>query len=350
MLYSIHLCRAIAALLVVLFHSAGNLAKEKYFGILALPLEQIFWFGGQVGVDFFFVLSGFVMYYVHRKDFDHPERLASYARKRVTRIYPTYIILFVGVYLLAKLIPALQNSVPSDMGVIIKSLLLLPQDKQVVGGTGAPVIVAAWSLQYEMLFYSVFALALIRRWMLWTAAVILGVNLLAQFISGPYGFPRNFLASHAIVLFAFGILAAAAARSKIVVNFPGRLVLISLFVFGGFVLLSVLNRDSYNPLFDLCYGLTSAILIFGLVRYENKKGQIDAAKRLSIYGDSSYALYLLHFPLIAILSKISILVLPLNLAGVLIAFIFLVTSSVFAGVVFHLLIEKPILRRLSSWA
>ena len=53
MFYNIQFCRAIAALLVVFFHSAGNLAKEKYFGVLAEPFERIFWFGGEAGVAFF---------------------------------------------------------------------------------------------------------------------------------------------------------------------------------------------------------------------------------------------------------------------------------------------------------
>ena len=43
------------------FHSAGNLAKEKYFGIVAQPIKYVFSFGGAAGVAFFFVLSGFII-------------------------------------------------------------------------------------------------------------------------------------------------------------------------------------------------------------------------------------------------------------------------------------------------
>ena len=54
-------------------------------------------------------------------------------------------------------IPSLADKVPHDFGRVIQSLLLLPQNKEVVGGTGSPVLVVAWSLQYEIIFYLYFA-------------------------------------------------------------------------------------------------------------------------------------------------------------------------------------------------
>ena len=176
MFYTIQFCRAIAALLVVFFHSAGNLAKEKYFGVLAEPIERIFWFGGEAGVAFFFVLSGFIIHQVHRKEFNQPNRLIPYIKKRIVRVYPTYFIIFIGVFIIAKLTPSIRNTIPTDPILLIKSLLLLPQDSKVVGGTGAPVLVVAWSLQYEILFYATFATALINRWIFYVIAFIFCLN------------------------------------------------------------------------------------------------------------------------------------------------------------------------------
>lgn len=348
MLYTIQICRAIAALLVVIFHSTGNLAKEKYFGAVAYPLENIFCFGGDAGVAFFFVLSGFIIYRTHHQDFNNPKKLPAYIKKRVARIYPTYIIIFLIVFIFAKSIPSLRDGVPSDPIILLKSLLLLPQDSKIVGGTGAPVIIAAWSLQYEMMFYAAFGLALIRKWLFF--AVVIGVVSIFLFeaVAGPYSFPISFVANHLVLLFGMGILAGSVVKSKTYIPWSGWLSLISALAFAFLALLAVQNRETYQkPAFDLAYGVVSALLILGLSRFEAQSIRNKMARRFSIFGDASYAMYLLHFPLVSIFSKIAITVLPINAFGVSVALLFLVGGSVAAAVAFNLIIERPILRRLT---
>ena len=67
--------RAIAAILVVLYHLGGNIAKEKYFGIKMFSVP--FSFGGS-GVEFFFVLSGFIILAAHRDDIFKPHKFLNY--------------------------------------------------------------------------------------------------------------------------------------------------------------------------------------------------------------------------------------------------------------------------------
>ncbi len=77
--------RGIVALWVVLFHLV------QYFPIIDFPIIKAGW----LGVDFFFVLSGFVLAYNYYHWFSDKVELKSYKKfiwLRIARIYPVHII------------------------------------------------------------------------------------------------------------------------------------------------------------------------------------------------------------------------------------------------------------------
>ena len=71
--------RGVAALLIVLHHC--SLGAEKFYG--SEPFYG-FWEFGSIGVDFFFVLSGFIIYWAHSKDTKGVRSAVSYFKKRVS--------------------------------------------------------------------------------------------------------------------------------------------------------------------------------------------------------------------------------------------------------------------------
>ncbi len=79
--------RGVAACLVVLFHATGLVESPLYWNHSVLGGAFHFGFSG---VEFFFVLSGFIIYWAHARDLGRPEQLRKYAWRRFTRIYPTY--------------------------------------------------------------------------------------------------------------------------------------------------------------------------------------------------------------------------------------------------------------------
>jgi len=85
-------CRGGAALLVLLFHCTERLGAPKYFDFKQLAFGGAFEFGS-MGVDLFFVLSGFVISYRYSGDVGRISILRTYLYHRVARIYPTYLVI-----------------------------------------------------------------------------------------------------------------------------------------------------------------------------------------------------------------------------------------------------------------
>ena len=337
-------------MIVVLFHLGVAISAEKYFGIPAFSMP--FSFGGSAGVDFFFVLSGFIILTAHRNDIFQPHQLKSYIRKRLIRIYPTYWIIFLLVFFLALASTALRNTVPHDAFIILKSLFLIPQ------ATGAPVIIVAWTLQYEMFFYLFFAFLILSRW-LSIIAVLALIYIYINYHGVPaIPFPLSFLSNDNILLFGMGMAVSVACTSKmmIVKNRPffyTGIGIVGVIIFLFLALYTVADKNyaftgGINRLMawqKLLYGLASSLIVFCLVKAEDEGHIIGGHSGLQILGNSSYALYLIHYPLISILCKLSLLIQldKLGVIGAMISYIVIFGVCLISSVVFHLWIEKPVI-------
>lgn len=71
--------RGIAAVMVVLFHLGGAFAADKYFGIGAFAFPFRF---GSSSVEFFFVISGFIIFSAHNNDLFQKEKFLKYVKNR----------------------------------------------------------------------------------------------------------------------------------------------------------------------------------------------------------------------------------------------------------------------------
>lgn len=336
---SLQAVRAGAALLVVLFHIGATMALDKYFGSQWLSTYFSF---GDAGVEIFFVLSGFIIYHAHRSDISTPRRLADYIWKRLTRVYPVYWIVFLTVYLAALSIPSLAGKVPHDLVSIIQSLLLIPQNKEVVGGTGSAVLVVAWSLQYEMAFYIFFAVMIVNFW----ASLAIGFGILITYFSCSMmfacGFPLSFISADYILLFAMGMALSGLHNS---LKYPFALFFAGLSLFTWLALNEIGSANFLVEYRTLLYGIAGAMIILGLVRAESEGRIIGGQWWAQLLGNSSYSLYLIHFPLISIMCKLLVL-LGLNgqgLWGVLLSFLMILIVCVTTALFFHVWVERPLM-------
>lgn len=347
MYQSLQACRAAAAALVVLFHLGGTFAQDKYFGFKALDLPFAW---ADAGVEFFFVLSGFLIATVHRHDIGRPAALGGYFWKRALRIYPTYWLIGAAVCLAALAVPALRESVPSDPWILLKAFALIPQDPAVVGGTGSPILFVAWSLQYEMLFYAVIAVFIASRGAgVLVIAALAGAHLACRFGSS-CGFPLSFLGSNLVLLFALGVGTAWACRSRLALPAPALVAAVAVLGFVGFGAYEVVHgRDSIAGVDRrLVYGFCSVFIIAGLVRAQDAGRLAGTRPVVGLLGDASYALYLLHIPIISVLCKLGVRLGVASPAAVVALFAGIFVACVAASVAFYWVVERPLLRRFRS--
>ena len=340
--------RAWASLAVVGFHIGGVVAATKYFGVV--PAAQITHFGTH-GVLLFFVLSGFIIHRVHAADFGRPDRLRSYVIRRLFRIYPCYwavLMLVWGFVVLTEI-----GNVPGigEVAKILKTILLVAQDRAVVGGTGAPVVVVAWSLQYEMLFYLLIGLFILDVRAGTFATVIFFAAFFVQMLAGYDGAFPSFLKVRYFLLFAFGIGASIAVRWLKIGRSGGTVLVYFSFGAAGALWIADLVAAvvfgavpfTEHSFAQVGLGAVAAVAIVGTVARERDGGP-KAPHWLQAIGNWSYALYLVHFPIVSAVAKLTLSLGLNDFAGAALTAIISLGASLGAAAVVHILVEVPFIR------
>jgi exopolysaccharide production protein ExoZ len=284
-LTGIEACRGVAASLVVLYHAARHL--DKVHGVPSLM--QVFQFG-HAGVDLFFVLSGFIILFVHHDDVGRPQTFARYAERRLTRIFPTYWVALA----LTICLGAIGGRSWPPLIDVVWSAALLPSHVD-------PLLGLAWTLQFEIVFYVAFCLLILNRsvglcafalWLVWIA-----------FPDGTSGTISNSLYSAYNLEFFLGMATAFWLKNHSV-SAP-RLIL-----FAGMTLFAITAVsenmkfiDGHASVSRLFYGVPAAMIVLGLAAAESAD-RIVVPKLLKTLGSASYSIYLFQFLFIAIAWKI----------------------------------------------
>ncbi len=326
--------RAIAAILVVFFH-----ATELFHVIYGVNYLGGVFKEGRIGVDLFFVLSGFIIYYIHHKDKNENGLAKQFFIKRLIRVYPIYWIILFGLIPVYLLVPAIGiGEAYSQLSTHIKAFLLIPQER-------GPLVVS-WTLTSEILFYLMFGAMLFSKykkvaittfvsWMLLSALSIIFVP--KNYVVNSLLYPTN-------IEFLYGMLVA-----YLVLNYHIKLekVLILLGITGTIIAMfnAIHGYLEVNRIF--AYGLPSALIILGCVSLELKQ-KVKTPKFLTFLGDSSYSIYLTHFPGLTFLDKVFIFLGIYNSMGYTLTLSLLISTTIMIGCVVHVLIEKPLLSLLRS--
>lgn len=280
-LYTLQFLRFLASFLVLLFHL--NLVRSGY-----------------KGVDVFFVISGFVMYYT--LFCKSRPRALKFIVNRCTKIFFLYWVAL-GTLFIVKPFKVNMN--------FLGSLLLVPGHYSVLG--------VSWSLSYELYFYFligtvVYMLAnkhhkLIYFLLFFISTLITFINLGSFTLKGSV---VNFFLGANFWEFLLGIGCALLATTYY------KLIEPSVAIFAAILSVLILLAVSIpydTPVSYVVYGILSFLVVFFSTAYETRQiVNQNFATSSKVLGEASYAMYLFG-PVITIvigvegnLSKIIIIV------------------------------------------
>ncbi|UDF31933.1 UNVERIFIED_ORG: acyltransferase (plasmid) [Roseateles sp. XES5] len=315
-LYGIQYLRAFAALAVVFFHAA----ERNGFAFTI----------GAAGVDVFFVISGFIMWVIVER---RPVSPGRFLKERFRRIVPVYwlatMVMVAGG--LAGLFPNLVLTV----GHVAASLFFVPM-RSPSSGDVWPVLVQGWTLNYEMVFYAVFAACLFLP-----ARLRLAVVALVLLCAVTLGFavesdnPLFVTYTRPIILeFVAGMLIGRLWLAGQIPDRPRAFV----FVFAsltGFAAIAVLKL----PFDEWTCGPLAIALVYGTASLE-RDGGIPLLRFPAVLGAASYSIYLWHTFAISVAAKVGA---SLGLPPP-IAFAVSACTGIAVGLCAYVLVERPLLK------
>lgn len=306
--------RAFAALAVVFYHA--NLSATNLVG--GAPRFAPILSYGALGVDFFFVLSGFIIY--HSSVGYRPDRhwVGGFLIRRAIRIYLPYWPVGVGLALLCTVLPGFGSS--GQQFSWLSSLTLLPTDR-------LPALIPAWTLQHEVFFYAIFALLVwLRRLWIGLAAWTIVLALLWW----PNGPESNVALASMNIEFVAGIVAAHFVLHDRVPQ------LVFAILGGMFIIAYFIGGPTTN---SVVFGLGVAFFVACATSLE-RRGLINMPGIPVLLGNASYSIYLVHNPLLAVTTRIALHVGQSWWLAMVIG----VVTSVTAGFVYYFVYEKFALR------
>jgi exopolysaccharide production protein ExoZ len=358
-LYSVQYLRGIAALLVVVCHGIGFI---NISGVTTHYTSSSIEYFGAIGVDIFFVISGFIITYTSGNEVGG-YAAAAFAKKRFIRIVPVYYIAS-ALYLVRYLSSRIFSFIPPphvviDKLTILKTITILPLfDKKESLPT---ILTLAWTLSYELLFYIIFVVLIllkINKREYWLLSILIGLTILGT-IFPTQNIQWEFLTNYMVLEFGFGVILCLLYQrwNRLSFSFFVSLTVLSLLLFvlliwsgrnheiAGYGLEVIGPLPIYRVLF---WGIPSALFVAGLVFMEKAKpGSIKKNRWMLLLGDASYSIYLTHgLAYMAVGMLINHFVFLKQTQPDL----FLILSIVFAlitGVVFYKFIERPVLKKMN---
>jgi exopolysaccharide production protein ExoZ len=314
--------RGLAALAVVLDHAAATVSSRRYFGE-AVPQELA---AGVVGVDLFFLISGFIITIVSLDRHWNPTiNWRKFFANRFVRIVP---LMWVAILSYGAL--RFIGRGEADVASLLRAFFLSPV------GLLEPLHI--WTLRHEAIFYAVFALSMLGpRWM----RPLLVVWVLAPIVAAFGDFPElvEKIAYPTNVEFGLGVLVGLFwLKRPMTVRLPCP----PLLTLGAMVLL-IAATAAVGHHFHLLENtvvvglLCLPVLLLGVFA-ECSPGRLD--RLFYLLGTASYSIYLFHPHLLSGAALAWAKLAPNTPAWIAVPGLFM--AAALGGLLAYWLIEKPL--------
>jgi peptidoglycan/LPS O-acetylase OafA/YrhL len=273
-------------------------------GVAALMVAtmHLSWPGGvfahaYLAVDFFFVLSGFVIAQAYENRLSGGMRFADFAWRRLCRLWPLFI-LAVGLALSHKLLRAASGVPGIPVGDLLLNAafnsLMLPSPITDRWTNLYPANSPAWSLFYELVANAVYGLIAMRLKTRWLAAMVVVSGAALAWACFNHHNSMNFGVSNLQVGgglirvaygFSLGVLIYRVARPKV------RSISLLPLLFAALLAVSLAVGTGSDLVF--AFIVTPLLVVLG-ARFEPPRWLAGAAIWM---GAISYGVYVLHLPL-----------------------------------------------------
>lgn len=333
--------RAIAAVYVLLHHAVLQYYNAGTEGLQGIPKLLVYTLGqGQLFVDLFIVLSGYcLMRPVLKAGYDLRGGSIAFFKKRIIRILPTYFMAMLLSLLLIWLFIGKPTgthwdvSLPVNLADVFTHTLLI---NDIFKDHAFTINHSFWSISVECRIYLAFPIMVLlwkKRgpWITIVAFFIVSVltyQLLyfAQSISQAINLYTPGFSPY-ILLFLFGMLAADFVHAKsrlyaLGTRLPwGVLFTASVIVFAAtrvYINKTYVDAQTFSyQWINITFGLVCAVLLVLCANPGNSKLTASSLsflswKPLAFVGTFAYSLYLVHAPLLQILTQY--LIAPLHLS------------------------------------
>ncbi len=325
--------RFVAALLVVVTHSTLYTAErlDDSLGV---------WYRGAIGVDIFFMISGFVMIVSTTGLVGRADGWKFFGMRRLIRIVPMYWIATTAKLATMLVVPVAVLHAQLDPAKVALSYFFLPSRN--AEGDVHPFLGVGWTLTFEMAFYFIFTIALLLRSNpMWFCAGALSLLALGNTVrpSGDDWWPGLVYLDPIVLYFLAGMAIGQWALTRRTGVLAGWLA----YTIGLWFVLEVATSGfSVSGFGQLGWRVAVVAIVFSVVALEPIIGR--RIPRWVIYlGAASYSLYLFH-PLIApivpeILDR-------LGLSIPIVSILLSVTVAVVMSAIIYRFIERPLTRWL----
>jgi peptidoglycan/LPS O-acetylase OafA/YrhL len=320
--------RAIAAIGVAAFHLSIMMAAPRYGGVEVFREYTRY---GARGVDFFFVLSGFIILFAHARDIGQPAAWGNYLYRRVVRVYPIYWLYTLVFVVALATFGGTDAAMPATLPEWLTSLSLVRFTP------GPPPLGQGWTLFHEVAFYAVFSILILHRrlGLLALGAFVGVVVLFHHYPPDLTRTPLNVYTAPYNIYFVLGMGAWLLYRQggRGVAETAGGLA----------VCAAALSELVPAGLSLLALAAGFALLLAGLVKLETS-GLLRIPRWLASVGNASYSIYLTHINVEGLILKGALKLHLTRLLGPELAWAAVLAATVGVGWLAYVCVERPLMK------